>query len=200
MSPTELRHLSHVLVAHGQRARAVAEAARLRGVKPRTKTETARASADAHQANADAATDRNAKRKHSGGGRPSFPPLVGRRSQAVGHRFILRRQLQQRLDDGVVAHQRRHALEVRGLPAQFSFVHSRRTIPTGTGGGEMPASWNAGEYRNRATAWLQKAETLPAGRERDACVVLAEGYLNLAKLLEAQQGTPIGDEAAPPSS
>ena len=28
----------------------------------------------------------------------------------------------------------------------------------------MPASWNAGEYRNRATAWLQKAESLPAGR------------------------------------
>jgi hypothetical protein len=64
----------------------------------------------------------------------------------------------------------------------------------------MPASWNAAEYRNRATAWLQKAETLPAGRERDACLVLADGYLNLAKLLEAQQGTPIGDGAAPSSS
>jgi hypothetical protein len=30
----------------------------------------------------------------------------------------------------------------------------------------MPESWNAGGYRNRATAWLQKAESLPEGRER----------------------------------
>ena len=64
----------------------------------------------------------------------------------------------------------------------------------------MPASWNAGEYRNRATAWLQKAESLPAGRERDACFALAEGYLNLAKLLEVQQGTPIASGTAEPSS
>jgi hypothetical protein len=52
----------------------------------------------------------------------------------------------------------------------------------------MPESWDAGEYRNRATAWLQKAESLPAGRERDACLSIAEGYLKLAELLEAQQG------------
>jgi hypothetical protein len=56
------------------------------------------------------------------------------------------------------------------------------------GGGEMPESWNAGEYRNRATAWLQKAESLPAGRERDACLALADGYTRLAVLLETQQG------------
>jgi hypothetical protein len=54
----------------------------------------------------------------------------------------------------------------------------------------MPASWNAGEYRNRATAWLQKAETLPAGREQDACLALAEGYQRLAELLEAQGTSP----------
>ena len=35
-----------------------------------------------------------------------------------------------------------------------------------------PESWNVGQYRNRASAWLQKAETLPAGRERDACLTL----------------------------
>ena len=45
----------------------------------------------------------------------------------------------------------------------------------------MPASWNAGEYRNRATAWRLKAESLPAGRERDACQVLADGYLELGQ-------------------
>jgi hypothetical protein len=63
----------------------------------------------------------------------------------------------------------------------------------------MPESWDAGEYRNRSTAWLQKAESLTAGHERDACLALAEGYLNLAKLLEAQQGAAIGDGAAEPS-
>ena len=59
----------------------------------------------------------------------------------------------------------------------------------------MPESWDAGEYRDRATAWLQKADSLTAGRERDACLALAEGYLNLARLLEAQQGVAIGDRA-----
>jgi hypothetical protein len=63
----------------------------------------------------------------------------------------------------------------------------------------MPASWNAGEYRNRATAWLQKAETLPAGPERDACLALAEGYQRLAELLEAQQGTSIAKPPHPSS-
>jgi hypothetical protein len=64
-SPAELRHLSRVLVAHAQRVRAVAEAARQRSLELRTKAEAARASADTHQADADAATDRNAKRKRS---------------------------------------------------------------------------------------------------------------------------------------
>ena len=32
----------------------------------------------------------------------------------------------------------------------------------------MPESWDAAEYRNRATAWLQKAESLTEGREREA--------------------------------
>jgi len=49
----------------------------------------------------------------------------------------------------------------------------------------MPDVWDAGEYRKRAVAWLQKAETLPEGRERDACFALAEGYERLAELLEA---------------
>jgi hypothetical protein len=53
----------------------------------------------------------------------------------------------------------------------------------------MPESWDAGVYRNRATAWLQKAETLPEGHERKACIVLAEGYVRLAELIEAQPGT-----------
>jgi hypothetical protein len=62
----------------------------------------------------------------------------------------------------------------------------------------MPESWDAGEYRNRATAWLQKAESLPEGRERDACSVLSEGYQKLAELLELRQGTPIADRTGRP--
>ena len=50
----------------------------------------------------------------------------------------------------------------------------------------MPESWDAGVYRNRATAWLQKAESLPEGHEREACLALAEGYVRLAELIEAQ--------------
>ena len=60
----------------------------------------------------------------------------------------------------------------------------------------MPESWDAGEYRNRAAAWLQKAETLPAGREREACLTLADGYTKLAELLEAKQGASIAGGAA----
>ena len=51
----------------------------------------------------------------------------------------------------------------------------------------MPDLWDAGEYRNRALAWLQKAESLPEGRERDACFALAEGYERLAELLEPRK-------------
>ena len=42
------------------------------------------------------------------------------------------------------------------------------------------------KYRNRATAWPQRAESLHEGREREACLTLAEGYVRLAELIEAQ--------------
>ena len=64
----------------------------------------------------------------------------------------------------------------------------------------MPDSWDAGEYRNRATAWLQKAESLPEGREREACFVLAEGYVRLAELIETQQSTSVIGGSARSSS
>jgi hypothetical protein len=47
----------------------------------------------------------------------------------------------------------------------------------------MPDSWNADAYRARAAQWRQQAETLPPGKEKDACLVLAEGYADLAALL-----------------
>ena len=49
----------------------------------------------------------------------------------------------------------------------------------------MPESWDANNT-TRATAWLQRAESLPEGREREACLTLAEGYVRLAELIEAQ--------------
>ena len=42
----------------------------------------------------------------------------------------------------------------------------------------MPESWDAAEYRNRATAWLQKAESLTGGREREACLALVAAPLH----------------------
>jgi hypothetical protein len=48
----------------------------------------------------------------------------------------------------------------------------------------MPDSWDAAKYRKRAKKWRTEAETLPPGKERDACVVLAEGYATLAALIE----------------
>jgi hypothetical protein len=47
---------------------------------------------------------------------------------------------------------------------------------------------------NTATAprrGLHKAESLPEGREREACLALAESYVKPAELLEAHQGTSI---------
>ena len=44
----------------------------------------------------------------------------------------------------------------------------------------MLGTWNPATYRERAKKWREEAETLPPGKERDACMVLAEGYANLA--------------------
>ena len=48
----------------------------------------------------------------------------------------------------------------------------------------MPNSWTAENYHARARMWREKADTLPEGMERDACLALAEGYANLAGLIE----------------
>jgi hypothetical protein len=60
----------------------------------------------------------------------------------------------------------------------------------------MPDSWNADTYRVRATQWRQKAETYPPGREKDACLALAEGYANLAALIAAE--SPSGPSGSNP--
>lgn len=67
-SPEQLRRHCRVLVAHARQVRAAAEAARLRSVALKIKAATAHASANARQATADAATDRNHNRKQGTGG------------------------------------------------------------------------------------------------------------------------------------
>jgi hypothetical protein len=61
----------------------------------------------------------------------------------------------------------------------------------------MPGTWDASKYRERAKKWREAAEALPPGKERDACTVLAEGYANLAALIEKENigciGRPGGD-------
>ena len=49
----------------------------------------------------------------------------------------------------------------------------------------MPDSWNAEVYRERAEQWRAAAEKLPLGKEREACLVLADGYANLAGLIDS---------------
>jgi hypothetical protein len=53
----------------------------------------------------------------------------------------------------------------------------------------MPGTWDPVIYRDRAKKWQDEAETLPAGKDRDACMALAEGYANLAALIE-ETGVP----------
>ena len=49
----------------------------------------------------------------------------------------------------------------------------------------MPDSWDSEQYKERAKAWRDRAASLPEGSpERDACVILAEGYERLAKIIE----------------
>lgn len=57
----------------------------------------------------------------------------------------------------------------------------------------MPDNCTVGNYRNRARMWREKADALPEGGERDACLALAEGYANLAGLIEEAEGKKLND-------
>ena len=48
----------------------------------------------------------------------------------------------------------------------------------------MPDSWDAEKYRQRAEEWQKKAESLGEGKERTACLTIAEGYARLAETIE----------------
>jgi hypothetical protein len=60
----------------------------------------------------------------------------------------------------------------------------------------MPEKWDAAEYRRRAKAWREKAASLPrTDLNRMAFLTLAEGYENLATLLE--QRCKLEDRSGP---
>jgi hypothetical protein len=48
----------------------------------------------------------------------------------------------------------------------------------------MPGTWDPVLYRDRARRWREEAESLPPGKDRDACIALAQGYSNLAALID----------------
>jgi hypothetical protein len=51
----------------------------------------------------------------------------------------------------------------------------------------MPDSWDSEQYKERAKAWRDRAASLSEGfPERDACVILAEGYERLAEIIETR--------------
>ena len=53
----------------------------------------------------------------------------------------------------------------------------------------MPDGWNAEIYRRRAAQWRQEAQSRPEGKERDACIKLAEGYEHLVEAIELSLGS-----------
>jgi hypothetical protein len=41
-------------------------------------------------------------------------------------------------------------------------------------------------YRARAKRWRDEADALPPGKEREACITIADGYANLAVLIDEE--------------
>jgi hypothetical protein len=50
----------------------------------------------------------------------------------------------------------------------------------------MPENWDPERYRERAKQWRDRAASVLEGPQRDAYVVIAEGYEKLAEAIEAQ--------------
>jgi hypothetical protein len=84
-------------------------------------------------------------------------------------------------------------MKVREIPGVFWLLNVKAPYISGS---DMLGTWNPATYRERAKKWREEAETLPPGKERDACIGLAEGYANLAALIEKANngcGRPGGD-------
>jgi|SRR4051794_33808084 hypothetical protein len=61
----------------------------------------------------------------------------------------------------------------------------------------MPENWDAETYSRRPEEWQNRADSVPEGPRKEACLQLAEGYARLAHLIAARGGThseaePIG--------
>jgi hypothetical protein len=54
----------------------------------------------------------------------------------------------------------------------------------------MPGTWDAKRYRALSAKWREEAEALPLGKDRDACMALADGYARLASIIE-ETGLPV---------
>jgi hypothetical protein len=62
----------------------------------------------------------------------------------------------------------------------------------------MADDWDADTYRKRARRWQAKADHLAPSRQRDACLVLVEGYTHLVEIIEAMQQPQSGPAHPPP--
>jgi hypothetical protein len=47
----------------------------------------------------------------------------------------------------------------------------------------MTGEWKIDTYRAREREWRQKAEDAGSAEEREACLIIADGYANLVALL-----------------
>lgn len=54
----------------------------------------------------------------------------------------------------------------------------------------MPGGWNPAPYWERARKWREQAEAMSPGKEREACLALAERYANLAAIIERSTDVP----------
>jgi hypothetical protein len=69
-----------------------------------------------------------------------------------------------------------------------TLIFDREVRPVDPREVRMPDAWNAAIYRERAAAWRNKATTLPDdSRERDICGMIAQGYDDLADILEERE-------------
>jgi hypothetical protein len=55
----------------------------------------------------------------------------------------------------------------------------------------MPHNWDPQVYRERAQQWRGSAATHPPGDTRNAHITLAEGYENLARLIEIDRAAMV---------
>jgi hypothetical protein len=62
----------------------------------------------------------------------------------------------------------------------------------------MPQHWNPETYRLQAKQWQDKAAALSFGEEHGVCVVIAEAYARLARLIEKRTANALNHDLQPP--